>query len=130
MRDLDDIQRDLEAVANISVKPDFLRPKEGDVIDYDQTVRWNIEEVKRLQYKYDSKVEDLKSAKVAKQKRLREELYQIIVNETSDKITIEDAKRIYSFAYQERHSSGYHDVFAFLNELIRLVTSIVNGLNE
>lgn len=130
MRDLYDVQMDLEAVSNMSVKPDFSRPKEGDVIDYDQTVRWNIEEVKRLQYKYDSKVENLKAAKVAKQQKLHEELYNIIVDQTGDKITVEDAKRMYGFAYEERHSSGYHDVFAFLDELITLVTSIVNGLNK
>ena len=129
MRELYDIKRDLEEMVNMSCKPSYIRPKTGDVIDEDKSVKWNREEVERLQNSYDEEVKKLNIAKNKRRDDLYKELYKVIRKEVGG-ITIKDAQQIFSYAYAEGHSYGYNEVFIKLDDIIQLVGGIVNNRND
>ena len=129
MRELYDIKCDLEAMANMSCKPSFKKPKNGDVIDEDKSVKWNREEVTRLQNDYDEEVKKLNTEKNKCRDDLYKELYKVIRKEVGG-ITINDAQQIFQYAYSEGHSYGYNEVFIKLDELIPLIRGIVNHKND
>ena len=70
MRDLYDIKCDLEEMANMSCKPSTTKPKTGDIIDEDKSVKWNREEVVRLQNEYEKEVKELNTAKNKRREKL------------------------------------------------------------
>lgn len=129
MRDLYDIKCDLEEMANMSCKPSFPKPRTGDVIDEDKSVKWNREEVIRLQNAYEEEVKKLNTAKNKRRDDLYKELYKIIRHEVKG-ITINDAQQIFQYAYDGWHSYGYEEVFNKLDDVILLVSRIVNHEND
>lgn len=129
MRDLYDIKCDLEEMVNMSCKPSFPKPRTGDVIDEDKSVKWNREEVTRLQNAYDEEVKKLNTKKNKCRDDLYKELYKVIRKEVGG-ITINDAQQIFQYAYSEGHSYGYNEVFIRLDELIPLIRGIVNHEND
>lgn len=129
MRDLYDIKCDLEEMANMSCKPSTQKPRTGDVIDEDKSVKWNREEVIRLQNAYEEEVKALNTAKNKRRDDLYKELYKVIRHEAKG-ITINDAQQIFQYAYNEWHSYGYNEVFNKLDELIPLISRIVNHEND
>lgn len=129
MRDLYDIKHDLEVMANMSCKPSWKKPKTDDVIDEDKSVKWNREEVIRLQNAYEEEVKKLNTAKNKRRDELYKELYKVIRYEVKG-ITINDAQQIFQYAYNKGHSYGYNEVFNKLDELIPLIRGIVNHEND
>lgn len=128
-RSLDEIRKDMEKIDNMPIKPDFKRPKEGDIIDEEKSVVWNRGQVIDMQIAYDEACCKLRAAKSEKLKAIRAELHEAIVDEVGGNIREQDARAIYEYAWQESHSYGYHDVFCMLSELIDLISSIVNHTN-
>lgn len=129
MRDLYDIKCDLEEMVNMSCKPSFAKPKTSDVIDEEQSVIWNREEVIRLQNIYEEEVKKLNTAKNKRRDDLYKELYKIIRHEVKG-ITVNDAQQIFQYTYDEWHSYGYKEVFNKLDDVILLVSRIVNHEND
>lgn len=129
MRNLEDIMRDLVAMDNMSCKPRIRRPRTGDIINEDNSVKWNREEVVRLQKVYDEEVKKLNTAKNNRRDNLYKELYEVIRYEVRG-ITINDAQQIFQYAYREGHSDGYGEVFNNLDDIISLVSGIVNHEND
>lgn len=129
MRDLYDIKHDLEVMANMSCKPSWKKPKTDDVIDEDKSVKWNREEVIRLQNAYDEEVKKLNTKKNKCRDYLYKELYKVIRYEIKG-ITINDAQQIFQYAYNKGHSYGYNEIFTKLDELITLIRGIVNHEND
>lgn len=129
MRDLYDIKCDLEEMANMSCKPSTPKPRTGDVIDEDKSVKWNREEVIRLQNTYEEEVKALNTAKNKRRDDLYKELYKVIRREVKG-ITINDAQQIFQYAYSEGHSYGYNEVFNKLYDIILLISRIANHEND
>ena len=128
-RSITDIKQDLKSLEEVSVKPDFDRPKEGDILDENKSVVWNREQVASLQIAYDDELKRRKADKQQKHSQLMAELYDAIVSEVGN-ITTGDAAAIYSYAYEEGHSGGYDNVFVYLEELMDLIGDIVNKRNK
>lgn len=129
MKDLYDVKCGLEDMDNMPCRPYWARPKETDVIDENKSVKWNREEVIKLQEKYDSEARELNAAKSERRDEIYKEAYKIIRQDVKG-ITIEDARRIFQYAYSEWWHCGYDEMFKNLEELIALISSIVNGEND
>lgn len=129
-RSFNEIQEAMKEVDSLPIKPDFKRPKDGDVIDENKSVVWNQEEVASLQMTYDDERSRLVSAKNKRESNLKRELYEAIIDEVGGGITQADAATIYQYAYDEGHAYGYHDVFCNLESLMVLVGDIVNHRNK
>ncbi|MGN0415993.1 MAG: hypothetical protein ACI4FX_10965 [Agathobacter sp.] len=128
LRTVQEIWKELEKVEQMSCKPNWKRPHTEDILDEEQSVRWNREEIAKQQKAYDEEVKALNTKKNKARDSLYEELYRVIRQEVGG-ITVEDAKKIWWFAYEEKHAYGYGDVFSFLDELMDLIGGIVNGKN-
>lgn len=127
----EEFNKRLTEIENLSCRPDFKKPKTGDIIDENKSVKWNREEVERLQKAYDIEVKKLNDSK----NKLRNEIYQDIYSEIcetinfrvpeSKKITIEKARLIFNKAYADEHSSGFYSVFNEIEELIDLFIKVL-----
>lgn len=129
MRDLYDIKCDLEEMENMPCKPPLPKPRTGDVIDEDKSVKWNREEVIRLQNVYDEEVKKLNTAKNKRRDDLYRELYKVIRHEVKG-ITVNDAQQIFQYVYSKSHAYGYEEVFNKLDDIIVLISNIVNNKND
>lgn len=124
MRNLYNITDDLINISKMSCKPTTKRPKTSDIIDEDKSVKWNREEVTRLQNAYDEEAKALYTAKNKRRDKLLKELYEAIRHEVGG-ITINDAKEIFQYVYN-RYDSNWIALFDGLEEEIDLISGIVN----
>ena len=130
IRSFDLIKEDFRDMETMSCKPSFVKPKNGAVIDEDKSVKWNREEVARLQAAYDEEVKRLNTEKNKWRDELYDELYVAIQNEVGGGISVNDASAIFWKAYERGHSAGYSEVFGYLNDLMDFVGDIVNHRND
>ena len=129
MRSLEEIKKDFLDISNMSCKPSFTRPKDGAVIDEEKSVRWNREEVIRLQIEYGKEVEKLNTLKNKRRDALYKELYKVIKSNVKN-ISLKDAEQIFTYIYSNYHSYGIDTMFIYLEELMELISDIVNKRNE
>lgn len=114
----------IEDYANIDrtykCKPDitkFPKCREGDIIDENQTVKWNKEEVTRRIQAYKNEVGRLNAERNAAFLRWRQDVTAIITAELVERKIFRDAATadkkaliIYNKAYEDAHSYGVYDV--------------------
>lgn len=129
-RDLEELEAEMHRMASMSCKPAGTRPKTGDIIDENQTVKWNREEVERCRAEYDAKVKDLNTKKNQWRDSLEKELYERMVIELDGKITTKGAARIFAEAYEEGHSAGVSEVFIYLRRFLELFNDVLNAKEE
>lgn len=112
----------LYAMANeylsFSCKPKSQKYKIGYVFDEDKSVKWNREEVERLNKLHE---EEVKRLNIQKDKMFLEwvdavKLY--IMEET--KVEKNQANKIYNYLYIEYHSYGLTEVIIHLDDLLEL----------
>lgn len=125
LRSLEEIGNDLVGVSNMPCKPDWRKPKEGTIFDEDKSVKWNREEVLRKQEEYDNEVKRLNTEKHKRRDMLEKEAHEVIKSEMKN-ITLEDAKKIFDYAYDERYDCGYRDVISFIYDLIEVFEPMIN----
>lgn len=129
-RDLEELEAEMHRMASMSCKPAGTRPKTGDIIDENQTVKWNREEVERRRAEYDAKVKDLNTKKNQWRDSLEKELYERMVIELDGKITTKGAAKIFAEAYEEGHSAGVSEVFIYLRRFLELFNDVLNAKEE
>jgi len=129
-RDLEELEAEMHRMASMSCKPAGTRPKIGDVIDENQTVKWNREEVERRRAEYDQRAKDLNTKKNQWRDSLEKELYERIVLELEGKVTTKGAARIFSEAYEYGHSAGVSEVFIFLRRFMELFSDVLNAKED
>lgn len=99
------------------------RLKNGHIEDRTQSVIWNEEFVKSNNEKYQAQRREYISACNEKEAQLQSDLKACIAEEKQ--LTSEQVDIVFSFAYQEKHSYGYHDVANFADELADVVHDIL-----
>lgn len=129
-RDLEEIEADMHRMASMSCRPAGSRPKTGDIIDENQTVRWNREEVERRRAEYDAKVKDLNTKKNQWRDTLEKELYERMVLDFNGKITTKGAARIFAQAYEDGHAHGISEVFIYLRRLMELFINVLEDKED
>ena len=121
---IEEIRDGLEKAYRTSYTPDpnkFPRPKDGAVLNEEMSVRWNREEVKRLQEKYDSERKRLKEERNKKIRNAEQDIYCYISQETG--LNKEKAEKLWNFAYNNHHAY-LDDLFGWLEEYIELYNSL------
>lgn len=110
---------------SFSMQPDsaqFPKAKEGDVIDYDMSVNWNIQEVARRIEAYNNEASRLRSMynKISTEfDRRLQKLYAEGYN-----ISESEARLIWNYAYNQSHSDGIEAVDDAFRELAELYESL------
>lgn len=106
---------------------DFVTTKklsERHIEDREQSVIWNEEFVRSNNRKYQEQRLEYIAAHDEKEVQLQNNLKALLLEQ--NRLTSEQVDILFNFAYQEKHSNGYHDVANFADELADVVHDILN----
>ena len=100
------IENDYEKACKMSCKPgnEFPKVKTGDVIDEEKSVRWNREEVARIQERYLKEVQRLNKEKNEAILKVEQRAVNLIAADAD--ISIEKAQIVWNFVYARYHAYG------------------------
>ena len=105
-----------------SKKPNINRYEDGHVFDEEKSVKWNREEVERINKMYAEKEQELKKEKQALLDKAEAETIKYI-QECLDNPSKEKAELIWSFIYNEWHSC-MSDCIYMISDMTELVNSL------
>ena len=101
-----------------SCKPKFCKYKDSTVFDEDKSVKWNREEVERLNKLHDDEVKSLNTQKNKLLVNFIRNVKTYIVQETN--VTEVQANKIYEYLCNEYHDYGFEECLNHLDDLLDL----------
>lgn len=107
-----------EQYIEFSCKPKSCKYKVGTILDEDKSVKWNKEEVERLNTIYEAEVRELNKRKNQLYIELVNAIQEYIIQET--KVNTKQAGKIYNYLYNEHHAYGLNGVLDHLDDLLDL----------
>ena len=122
---------------NFSCKPDateFPKYKKGDIIDENQSVKWNREEIERRIAARDAEVKRLNTIRNKLHNLYETTCIKLLAKEY--KILTEEAEIIWKKAYEDEHAFGVKPVYSEFRELadmyadLRKVVEIYDNLKK
>lgn len=121
-----DIQQDFNRISEMSCVPANIKKLRNDhVIDMDQSVRWNQEQVRLNNEKYQEEVVRLNKEKNKCRDAVYEDIYLKISDEIGSGMTRGKAMAIWNYAWELGHAYGISDVLNYLYDLIDLAKKIL-----
>lgn len=106
----------------------ILIQKKTDIIDEDESVKWNKEEVQRLRRAFENKVEELNRYKNLICSAFEGRIIEILANDNS--VSVEESQRIWSYAYSEGHSCGIRNVISCYEEFVSAYADLLKIRKE
>lgn len=125
IRDWTEILTDLEDMCSMSCKPTRKKLKADTIIDEEKSVKWNREEVQRQNDLYKEELKDLNTKKNNRRDTLEKEVFEKIADEIKG-VSVEKARHIWNYAYEDSHSYGVISVISTVQELIDLFNDVLN----
>lgn len=116
--DLENLYDMAEEYINFSCRPKSPKYKIGHVINEDKSVKWNREEVERLNKKHKDEVKELNRQKNLLYTNLVNSIEEYIISETN--VDKAKAEKIYNYLYMEYHSYGLRELLSHLDDLLEL----------
>ncbi|WP_288786251.1 hypothetical protein [uncultured Bacteroides sp.] len=122
-----EIQQDFNSMAEMSCVPSGIKKLRSDhVIDMDQSVRWNQEQVRLNNEKYQEEATRLNREKNKRRDAIYEDIYQKIQDEVGFGLTRGKAITLWNYAWECGHSAGISEVLSCLYELMDLIRDILS----
>lgn len=109
-------------------KEEYPYPKETDVIDEYESVKWNREEVQRLRRAFENRVEELTRYKNLISSAFEGRIIEILASDNS--ISVEESQKIWSYAYSEGHSCGIREVISYYENFIEVYFDLLKIRKE
>jgi len=126
VKDWKEIQSDFEQMASMSCVPVGLKKVPANhIFDEDKSVKWNREQVERNNAEYQNEVKRLNTEKNKRRDSILTDIYTAIQNEVGHGISLEKAKSLWDYAYEQGHSYGIHDVMCNLYEIMDLASTLL-----
>lgn len=111
----------LETAWKRPTRPNSKRPKDGEIIDEEKSVRWNREEVVRRQKAWDAECSRLKKAQNAEIEHISEaielQIQEDIKAKTKRSISKKAATVLWQKAYDRGHAYGFADIYCAIEML-------------
>lgn len=119
----EDAEKEYNRICIMPTRPssDFRKVKDGDIIDEDMSVKWNREEVKKLQEEYRAETLRLRREQNAAFTSVLDDIYGLISEDTG--LSKEKAKIVWDFVYEKYHAYG--EMFQQIDEYIVLINNIL-----
>lgn len=118
----------LETAWKRPTRPNSKRPKDGEIIDEEKSVRWNREEVVRRQKAWDAECSRLKKAQNAEIEHISEaielQIQEDIKAETKRSISKKAATVLWQKAYDRGHACGFADIYCAIEDYEELVIAV------
>lgn len=105
----------LETAWKRPTRPNSKRPKDGEIIDEEKSVRWNREEVVRRQKAWDTECSRLKK------------IQEDIKAETKRSISKKAATVLWQKAYDRGHAYGFADIYCAIEDYKELVVAVLTN---
>ncbi len=109
---------------NLSAIPSFKKLEIGTIIDEDKSVKWNREEVERINKDYDEEVTRLRNQKQSAINEVEKQIYEFIAECTG--LPVEKAPKVWSMVYADHHSGGLYEIFGALEEMCDFLYELLN----
>lgn len=110
----------LETAWKRPTRPNSKRPKDGEIIDEEKSVRWNREEVVRRQKAWDAECSRLKKAQNAEIEHISEaielQIQEDIKAKTKRSISKKAATVLWQKAYDRGHAYGFADIYCAIEK--------------
>lgn len=126
LKSWEEIEDDFRRMNSMSCKPNFTKLPKGWITDENQSVKWNREQVELNNKNYQKAVKELNTKKNKARDNLYEDIYKKIQYEVGYDISRESAIKIWNYAYEEGHSCGWINIKSYLDEIIDLVSDILD----
>lgn len=107
-----------EQYTKFSCKPKSNKYKIGSVLDEDKSVKWNREEIERLNKIHDDEIKELNRQKNELYLRLVHDIKTYIKQETN--VSEKQADKIYNYLCNTYHSYGLRECLNQLDDLLDL----------
>ena len=130
MKSIEEIYKELFATYDMDVRPKTKKVKEGTVIDEDKSVKWNREEVKRLNDAYVEEARSLRRKRNEKEAKVREELVKAVNAELDKKVSEETVKKMIANVDEQESGEGAINQSIAMEDLIDLVNSVIKDVTE
>lgn len=121
----EEIMSQFEVYSKMSCKPTFEKVRTDHVFDEDKSVRWNREKAIEINSMYEEEVVELNKRKNAERDRIHDLIYLRIMDDVGHGLTKESAKAIWNKAWEDGHSYGFREVVIHAEQLIDLISSIL-----
>ena len=118
MVQIEDLIELADAWNRFSCKPVRRKMKTGEVIDENKSVKWNRDQVCKNNEEYEDEVNRLNTEKNNRLSEFQANCFSYIMQETG--VSLERAKKIYWYIYNEKHYYGLYDCIASLDDLLEL----------
>lgn len=125
----EEITKEWEIWENMSCKAGTKRLKPDTVIDEEKSVRWNREEVERLNKEHDETVAELNTKRNKARDALYEHIYEYIIDEVGKNCSRRKAIAIWNYAFEQGHAYGLNGIYSCLNDIIDLAITLLNNDN-
>lgn len=122
----EEIEDDFIRMNSMSCKPNFSKLPNRWITDENQSVKWNREQVELNNQNYQKAVAELNTKKNKARDSVYEEIYEKIQDEVGHNLSRNSAIKIWSHAYDEGHGFGFLAIRSYLDELIDLVSEILD----
>ena len=129
-KSIEDIYKELFATYEMDVRPKTKKVKEGTVIDEDKSVKWNREEVKRLNDAYVEETRSLRRKRNEKEAKVRAELVEAVNAELEKKVSEETVKKMIANVDEQESSEGAINHSIAMEDLIDLVNSVIKDVTK
>lgn len=116
--DMEKLYEMADEYTNFSCKPKNPKYKIGSVIDEEKSVRWNREEIERLNNIHIEEAEELNRKKTLLRINFENAVIDYIISET--KVSKDKAEKIYNYIYTEYHSYSIRECLYHLDDLLEL----------
>lgn len=102
--------------------------KEGTTIDENETIKWNRDEVERLNAETKQKLEENRAERVAMNEKETNDIITAYSNYSG--FSKEAVNVVYSYAHQESHAYGIQEILGTLEEVLDVMIKIKNMENQ
>lgn len=109
-------------------KEEYPYPRTTDIIDEDESVKWNKEEVQRLRRAFENRAEELTRYKNLISSAFEGRIIEILASDNS--ISVEESQKIWNYAYSEGHSCGIRNVISCYEEFVSVYDDLLEIRKE
>ena len=99
-----------------------------DVIDEEQSVKWNREEVTRLRKAFENRVDELNKYKNLIFNEFENGIIKILAKDNH--ISVAENKKIWRYVFEERHSNGIRTIIAYYYDFIDVYIDLLKIREE
>lgn len=124
-KDWYELQSDYEEVQNMPINPTNIKKfPEGYIFDENKSVLWNKEELKKRNNEYTEEKTRLLRNKSEALLSVHNDIITEISNETG--LDFAKSSKIWNYVFEKWHGFGLYDTFSNLQEIIILISDIIN----